>query len=216
MPSLDVVIVAVYLFTLVYIAYRAIDSLEDQAVVYLDQATLRAQLEEADLQDRLAIKVLLKGRYRFEPIPDLSLMITNASEFPIYVDWDRSTLTNFAGRSRRVVRVTPSMNFDLSQPQIFSVIAPGKVLSERIVAEDMLKRTPEGIMQVASPLVDLAPVQMLPEDKQLEFALRLVVRIVEPGRELDHDMVTYSVVCRFIAQRVPWDAGYPWKRKKET
>lgn len=214
MPSLDIIIVAAYLISLAIVGYRAINNFEDQATVQLDQALLKAQLTERGLEQAIAIKVPLKPQYQFEQIADLSLSIVNSSKIPVYVDWDRSSLTNFAGRSRRVVRVTPSMNPDLNQAQIFSVIAPGRTLSERVVAEDMLKRTADGTLQIAAPLVDLAPVRALPEGKQLEFSLRLVLRMIEPGNEMEDDVKTHAVLLRFVVQRVPWDSEMPWKKRK--
>lgn len=213
MPSLDIVIVAVYLFTLLYVAYRARDNMEDRAAVSLDQGVLNAQLDAQGLKESIAIKIPLKPSYGFEPIADLSLAIVNLSEVPFYIDWDRSTLTNFGGRSRRVIRITPTLNLDLSQSQIFSVVAPGQVLTERIVAEDMLKAKPEGGVQIASPLVDLKPVSGLEEGKTMEFALRLVLRrVVETTPRLEDAMVVHAVTCRFLVRRVPWDEGFFWKK----
>jgi len=214
MPSLDIVILVVYLFTLIYVAYRAINNLEDRAAVIMDQAALNAQLAEQGLGEAIAVKIPLKGQYGFEPISDLALTISNASEVPFYVDWDRSTLTNFSGRSRRVIRITPTLNSDLSQPQVFSVIGPGQTLNEQVVAEDMLKAKPEGGVQIASPLVDLGPVSALPEGKQLEFALRLVLRrVTDTTPRFDSDLITHALTCRFMVRRVPWDENFPWKKK---
>ncbi|MGG6296884.1 hypothetical protein ACQ4M4_21015 [Leptolyngbya sp. AN02str] len=216
MAPLDVVIVMVYLFTLIYVGYRAYNNLEDQAAVIFDQASLKAQLQEQGLQNAIAIRIPFRPRYQFETIPDLSLTVVNSSPYAMYVDWDRCSLTNFSGRSRRVVRITPTMNLDLSRPQIFSVIAPGKMLTERVVAEDMLRRNADGTLQVAAPLVDLSPARSLPEEAQLEFAFRLVFRVADTNQALDEETDMYAVLCRFIVKRVPWDAGYPWKQKKES
>jgi len=215
MPSLDVIIVAVYLFTLIYVGYRAINNLEDQASLVLDQAALDAQIHEQGLEEAIAVKIPLRKIYGFEPINDLSLTVANLSDSPIYVDWDRSALTDFRGRSRRVVRMTPSMNLDLSRPQVFSVISPGTALSEKIVAEDMLKAGDDGRLQVVSPLVDLGPIGNLPEDKKLEFALRLVLQRVAPNTSgyYEENWMTHALTFRFVARRVPWDSPYPWKRK---
>lgn len=216
MPSLDVIIVAVYLFTLIYVGYRAIDNLEDRAALVLDQAALDAQIKEQGLADAIAVKIPLKKVYGFEPVKNISLTIANLSESPIYVDWDRSALTNFQGRSRRVVRITPSMNLDLSRPQVFSVISPGTALNETIVAEDMLKAGADGQLQVVAPLVDLGPVGSLPEDKKLEFALRLVLQRVAPNTSgyYEENWMTHALTFRFVARRVPWDSPYPWKQKR--
>lgn len=214
MAGLDLLIIVVYALTLVYVARQALGEMEDWATVQLDRDGLKEELNRADLQGKVNINVGLKPRYGFEPIADLALSISNSSPAPIYVDWDRSSLTNFQGRSRRVIRVTPSMNLDLSRPQVFSVIAPGKSLSERVVAEDMLKRTPEGILQVAAPLVDLGAARGLPDEGKLEFSLRLLLLLVEQERQVDDDVTTHAVLCRFIVRRIPWNHDIPWLRNK--
>ncbi|MEO1209397.1 MAG: hypothetical protein AAFX78_07630 [Cyanobacteria bacterium J06638_20] len=216
MTPLDVVIVAVYLFTLIYVGYRAVGNLEDRAALVLDKKGLNAQIEEQGLEEAIAVKIPLKAVYGFEPVASLALTVANLSDSPIYVDWDRSALTDFKGRSRRVVRVTPSMNLDLSRPQVFSVISPGTALNETIVAEDMLKVGEDSRLQVVKPMVDLGPVSSLPEDKTLEFALRLVLQRVAPNTSgyYEENWLTHPLTFRFEARRIPWDSLYPWKQKR--
>jgi len=216
MPSLDVVIVVVYLFTLAYVGYQAWNNMEDRAAMVLDQAFLNQQLVEQGLDQAIALKIPLKPQYGFEPIADLSLTLVNTSSAPIYVDWDRCSLTNFSGRSRRVVRVTPSMNLDLSRPQVFSVVSPGNALTEKVIAEDMLKPGEGGALTIVAPLVDLKPLGGLPEDKRLEFALRLVLRrVTENPYHNEDDLNYHSITCRFSARRVPWDENFPWRKPKK-
>lgn len=219
MPPLDLVIVIVYLVALVYVGYRAfqnwVASMEDVVTVKLDQGGLDAQLQEQGLQGKLVIKVSLKDKYKYEVIPDLSLMITNNLQTPVYVDWDRSVLTNFAGRSRRVIRVTPSLNLDLSRPQIFSVIGPGQVLSEKIVAEDMLKREADGSLKPVAPIVDLSAAGNLSEDKTLTFSLRLVFGMAEFGNEAEDDMLTRALLLIFSVRRIPGTNALPWNLMKK-
>lgn len=213
MTPFDLFIVAIYLISLVYIGNRAVNNMEDWATVQLDQSGLREQLTINGQPDALVLNVGLQSQYQFNKINELALTLTNNSPIPIYVDWDRSTLTDFKGRSRRVIRLNPSMIMDLSRSQVFSVVAPGRALNERIVAEDMLKRTPEGTLQVGSPIVDLSAARGLPPDGKLEFSLRLLLRLVDSGSETDSDVTTQALVCRFIVRRVPWDQDMPWKKK---
>ncbi len=213
MTPLDLLIVVIYLITLVYVGYRAIGNMEDWATVLLDEGALKEQLTINGQPSAIALAVPLQGQYQFNKINDLAQTLTNNSPIPIYVDWDRSTLTDFKGRSRRVIRLNPSMIMDLSRSQVFSVVAPGQALSERIVAEDMLKRTPEGTLQVAAPIVDLSAARGLAPDGKLEFSLRLLIRLIDTGSETDSDMATKALLCKFIVRRVPWDRDMPWKRK---
>ena len=213
MTPFDLLIVVIYLISLVYIGNRAINNMEDWATVQLDQSALKDQLTINGQAKAIALTIPLQGQYQFGKINDLALNLTNHSPIPIYVDWDSSTLTDFKGRSRRVIRINPNMIMDLSRSQVSSVIAPGKSLMEKIVAEDMLKRTAEGTLQVGSPIVDLSAARGLSSDGKLEFSLRLLIRLVDSGSATDSDATTQALLCRFIVRRVPWDQGMPWKRK---
>lgn len=215
MPPIDLIIIAVYLIALAYVFYRATYSgREDTVSVKLDQGALTAQLEEQDLQGKVEVRVTLKPKYKFEPITELAINIANTSKSPIHVDWDRSSLTNFTKRARRVIRLTPSMNFDLSQSQVFSVVSPGDVLSEKVVAEDMLKRSGDGTLVIASPIVDLAAAAKLPDNGKLDFTLRLVLCLVERGNEIDDDVPTRTLALRFVVTRNLWEKSLPWNRKR--
>lgn len=211
--QIDAVILVVYLICVVYVFYQAIDSLEDQAAIQFDRPGLNAQLEEKQLAGRIDIQVRLKSVYQFEQLYDLSLMVqNNFPNTPVYIDWDVSSLADFTGRSRRVIRIPPSMTMDLSQPQIFSVIAPGNILSERITAEDILRRRADSdVLEIAAPLIDLSIARNLPEDKSLPFSLRLVLRIPSATGQ-GEVMATYALVCRFAAKRLPWSRSLPWKQ----
>ncbi|NET32716.1 MAG: hypothetical protein F6K19_11990 [Cyanothece sp. SIO1E1] len=215
MGDYDVLILAVYLICVAYVVYQAIDSLEDQATIRLDQESLKSQLEAQGLQDLVQIQVGLKPRYQFEQLYNLTLSIRNAfPDTPIYVDWDQSSLTSFKGRSRRVIRLTPSMALDLFQAQAPSVISPGYVLNETVTAEDTLKGTPDStVLKVAAPLIDLAIAKKLPLNKTLEFYLRLVLRRIEPtGRP--GETINHALLCKFIVKRLPWSYSLPWNLKK--
>lgn len=217
MPPLDVVIIAVYVATLLYVGSKALENMEDWAEVGLDQAFLKSQLEEQGLDKAIALKIPLKSQYGFEPIADLSLILVNQSDRPLHVDWDRCSLTNFAGRSRRVVRITPSMNLDLSRPQVFSVIPPGNTLNERIIAEDMLRPGEDGTLKIVAPLVDLSPVSALPEGKTYQFILRLVLQWGhETGSFNDAAFHYHALTCRFLVRRVPWDEKFPWHKAPQA
>ncbi len=215
MTELDLIILTVYLICVAYVFYQAIQSFEDQVVVRMDRELLNAQLQEKELQDQLDIQVKLKPVYQFEQIQDLLISIrNNFPATPVYADWDYSALSNFGGRSRRVIRLTATMRMDLSQPQIFSVIAPQSTLTERVTAEDVLKPNIDSTLQISAPLVDLEAARSLPENKQLEFWLRLVLRMVDPTQTSDR-MMTHALSCRFIVQRVPWSHSLPWYRPKK-
>jgi hypothetical protein len=210
MSDLDVLILAIYLTCVTYVFYQAIDSLEDQTTIRFDDAVVQKQLEQQGLADTVNIRFGLQSYYRFEPLQNLTIVIQNrAEDVPLYVDWDHSSISDFRGRSRRVIRLPPGMMMDLSQAQVFSVIGPGQTLSERITAEDTLRRNPDSIViEQAAPLINLSAAKNLPEEERLFFALRLVLHRVSLGGSLDA-LNHYAVQCSFTVQRVPWSRRVP-------
>lgn len=224
MPPLDLIIVVIYLIALIYVGYQAIQnwvgSLKDTLFLKVDQAALDAQMEEQGLKDVVLVKVSLKDKYDYEPIPDLTVTVVNRSKQPIYVDWDRSTLTNFGGRSRRVIRITPTMNMDLSRPQVFSVVAPTQVLTEKIVAEDMLKPGEGGMLKVVAPVEtlaasNLATASKLFKDKRPYFSLRLALWLEDPDRPNVLERVPRALTLKFEVQKVAGTDALPWNRAKK-
>ncbi|MGC1526281.1 MAG: hypothetical protein WA783_09525 [Phormidesmis sp.] len=105
---------------------------------------------------RVYIRVAPIGQQKLRKIPYLSVAVRNdTSDMHVYVNWDHSSLEIFE-EGHRIIRSTPNMPSDLSQPQIFSIINPqsgvnADVTIERNYAYDAEARQ----MVLASPLIDL-------------------------------------------------------------
>jgi len=105
---------------------------------------------------RVYIRVDPIGQQKLREIPYLSIAVRNdTSDMHVYVNWDHSSLEIFE-EGHRLIRSTPNMPSDLSQPQIFSLINPqsgvnADVTIERNYAYDAEARR----MILASPLIDL-------------------------------------------------------------
>lgn len=220
MNDRDLLILTVYLICVVYVFYRAINSIDDQMKIQLDQESLDQQIEAQNLQDLVSIKFDLKKKYEFDQFKELPISITNKSaEQLIGINWDYCSVTNLDGRSRRVIRLLPGTTLDLMQSQASSTIAPGKTLKENLIAEDALKRESDaGALKVVSPLIDVT--QIAKKDKKLyanflaatatlQFSLKLVLRQLDPFVGGDR---TYLLSCQFNITKVPWTAEMPWNK----
>ncbi|MEL6779730.1 MAG: hypothetical protein AAFO06_21025, partial [Cyanobacteria bacterium J06597_16] len=99
--------------------------------------TLTAE-EIADMgRPKISIWVTPTGLERIRPFPNLSVTVRNESKDhrqQVYINWDHSTLV-MSTQGHRVIRNTPNMPLDLSQPQIFSVVNPGQTVSANINIE---------------------------------------------------------------------------------
>ena len=210
MRNWDLLILVSYFISVTYIFYRAIKSIDKQLNIKLNKDFLRTQLETQDLADLITIKFKLKDQYQTDKVQDLLINIENQSTTAsIAVDWDQSCLTDFEGRSRRVIRLMPGMTLDLFQPQVLSVIAPQQTLKERLTAEDILKRNSSGVLEIASPLFAPNKLQKASE-KNDHFYLKLILKVSAPP-DSTYNGRTYAISCQFTVIKLPWTDALDWK-----
>nr|WP_290227200.1 hypothetical protein [Trichocoleus desertorum] len=212
MNQFDLLILAIYIICVTYVINEAIKSLDARFTVRFESDDLKQQLQDQNLQDTIGVGFGLASRYtKPDELQKLPIIISNrSSRYSIYVDWDHSSFTDFGGRSRRVIRLMPGLTTDLFQPQVFSVIAPGKTLQEAVTAEDVLKREADAV-KVGGPLVNLGSLKTAADKK--EFSLRLVLRVFDPVGGGGGDRF-HSLSCKFAARRLPWTDALPWKHLK--
>ena len=223
----NLLIFTMYIIGVAYIFNRARESVDDQIKVTFDKNALGEDLTRQNLQDLIAIDSQLKDSYEIDKLHDLPISIQNKSEVDtIYIDWDNSSLTGYDGRSRRVIRLTPTMSRNSSQSQVESVIAPGKTLREQLTAEDVLEgdaAATAGALKVG-PLISLTKLKKgKPEEKkiyngfmnktlELKFDLRLRLHLFGPISPDERRL--HVVDCPFIVNKLPWTVALPWNQKK--
>ncbi|MGB3612231.1 MAG: hypothetical protein WBA10_00450 [Elainellaceae cyanobacterium] len=205
MNQLDLIILVVYTITVVLVLQRAIASMNKMSTIAFNKDSLQEALKGCNLSGRLGISFALPGRYPLAEQPKaLTVVIANKLERAVFVDWDRSTFTDARGRSRRVIRLSPYKDSEMSiSSQVFSPIPPGQVIQETITAEDALVKDGSGL----KPKKPLVSVKKLEEGETIGFSLWLVLRLQET-EELDDR--TCILPCEFIVQRCPWTDSLPF------
>ncbi|NJO72939.1 MAG: hypothetical protein HC833_03715 [Leptolyngbyaceae cyanobacterium RM1_406_9] len=234
MTDLDLLILTVYIITVVYVLYQAINTLDDQTTFHFDRNELDRVLEEQELKDVISLNFRFEDRYKFEEQPTkLSLSLENKSaDRSFEVDWDHSSLTDFEGRSRRAIRLTPDKRFNLPGYLAFSTVPPGKTLKEDFTAEDTLKMNIDGSLESASPIVDILGIEagskkpnkrgeqlkklyanFMERKEDLRFSARIIVKMSDlvDGGKGDR---TYVLPCNFVIKKVPWSDALPFNPKK--
>lgn len=227
MSQLDIVILVIYLICVAIIFVRIFDSLNDVYSVKLDDKktkTLNEQFEEQNFQaDLIEIKFPFDNRYEYKKLIRIPVEITNKStQQSIYAQWDKSSVTDFLKRSRRVVRVPSSLTLDLIQNQAPSVIAPEKTLKEKLNAEDAFEREPDKVTIVEKPIVDFEKLKASsskPEKQKytdfhdfrnpLPLELKLTLLFFDPAAGGDGYRPCY-LQFTFEFQKRPWYAGLPF------
>ncbi len=228
MTDLDYVLLTIYLLCITYVFYEIVNSFNDEFKIRLEEGDLNEQLQALNLQDIVNVSFKFDTHYEFDKLKDLAISINNKSEdYPIYIDWDYCSITDLDGRSRRVTRLPPGSTLDLFQNQVFSVIAPGKTLKEKIASEDMLARKgDEGLLVAEKTIVDLTKPDpkksseaqqkryknFMDGKEELKFALYLAMRLAGPNTSPTGDRT--RIICNLTITKLDWTAGLPWNPRK--
>ncbi len=236
----NLLIFTLFFIIVAYILYRATNSVQDKAIIKLDNDSLSKQL--ANLKDTVSMAIGLLPQYKLDQLSQLTVIIENkSSTYNVVVDWDQCALTDLEGRARRVIRVFPGMTSDLFQSQAISIIPSGQKLRENITAEDSLKRESDDSLKITSPLFDLNKLkngrppqkkmyrEYMNRSKPLEFYLQMVLRLVEstnaspidplPGTKPSYDTRTAAtgvhtaVTAHFTIEKQPWLDAVSWRPK---
>jgi len=213
----NLLILTVYLIVVVYTLFQMILSLAEEVSIKLDKESLNSQLVVQNLQDIIAIQFRFERSFPLVQLRELAINIENKSPNRlIAVEWDACSLTDFSGRSRRVVRLPPGMMLDLSQKQVPSPINPNQTLKERITAEDILQRDADsGALKIAGVLLDIPKLkQGIPTERKrynefatgkadFDFTLQLRLRLLETNHST-HEPVFCTLACHFTIKKLTW------------
>ena len=205
----DLLIFTVYFLSVAYVFSKIAADLNNFVSLKFDEQEFDSQLELQGLQDIIDINVKFKGYYRPNDIKELAVTVENKAEAKtLYINWEQCTLTDFSGQSRRIIRLVPGMDLDLAQPQVFGVAAPKQSLTEKIVAEDSLKRNEVGILDITKPLFN--PDKLITAaEKQSRFTLRLVVEVSEPSVGIRGGSL-HALNCNVFVTKTPWRRTVLW------
>lgn len=192
--SRNLLLFTIYTICVYYVFYEANKSLRSQVVIEFDSASVKRQIEDQNLRDRLELSFIkIKGSYQLDQLKTLIVKITNKSDTePIYVDWDKSNIINFEGVQQRAIRVVSGMQ-DISESQVESTINPGKTLTEELSNENII-----GSLFVPKQLAKAAQANKT-------FSIELVLRLSDPITTLPRE---YNFSCKFVVRKLRWKRAF--------
>ena len=209
MTPLDALLLVLYGLIVYRVLTQAIEKLNKQAIIALNQGQLNQELTNRELSGMVAFNFGFKNPYSLSSaLRMLAISIANTSTQTLYIDWDRSSLTNLGGRSRRVVRLTPDKSPDLIRAQVWSVIPPGQVLQEVITAEDVLSRSAE--TDPLEPTGVIVPIAGASEDNPLRFYLCILLVVQQNTEDGGIKELPHLIPAEFLITKCPWTDVLPW------
>jgi hypothetical protein len=230
----NLIVLTVYILGIWYTFQRMVESIDDIVKLDYQKKAVDDQLQEQNLQDKISVS-FKTNTYSLDKVQDdlkeLSMSIENKSDsLAVYVDWDNSSwVVEHSKQSRRVIRKSPDVTRDLAMPQVATIIAPKKTISETVTAEDVLKLDKEtGTYKPGAPLINIMGLKNQKDQKKLfkdfmdgrknlEFSLQLVLRISEirVGLAPGVNVPPVSIInCPFTITKLPWTYALPWNKKK--
>jgi len=210
---IDIFIVIIYVLILLIIFGKMIEEINQGLIIVLDTSALEAQITGQNLTKILELKFKFANAYRNQALPQIILEFKNKSlTQAIYLNWQYSTLTDFKGRSHRIIYDVPGLTVDLFQPQIFTVIAPGQTLEAKLLTENCLSRDPQGnALTAKNPVFDWKTLkENLIENKS--FSVQLVLQITEPIYQSPQINLN-TLKCQFTLEEIPWRQVLYWQSK---
>lgn len=190
MDGRNLLIFTVYFIIVTYVFYKAYQSLENQITIELDSDDLKEKLALNNLQDLVAIDFnKMRPSYQFDELKTLMISIKNKSDIAtIRINWDESSITDYEGNIRRVIRVNKGLT-DIPQKQVPSIIVSGQKITEEL-SDDR---------DIGSPLFKTQKLKKASQ-KGEPFILRLSLKITQPGASEQSGFVS----CNLIPQQLRW------------
>jgi hypothetical protein len=248
MSDSDLIIFVLFLICVGYVVSKAISDIELTKVEFvkkeLESQLATMTLEETSLKDIVDVNFGFKPEDRFkldsQPKSVLAFIRNKSKNIQIYVDWDKSTITNYANASRRVIHLNTADRLIIANQQPLLIqapnpISPGNSLTAQLAPEDVVKRNVEkNVLEPDRPIIDLEDLKRRSTDTKekkapkelklkklnfytrrapLEFSLRLMLRMntIDNGGGRSYE---YPVLCKFNVINVHWWDQLPWNPKK--
>lgn len=193
MDNRNLLVLTVYIIIVIYVFYKAYQSLETQITLEVDNAFINDELTTNEIKDIVDIDFKkLKQSYQLDDLKTLRIGIKNKSSeesaITIRVNWDESSITNYEGNVSRIIRVTKGLS-EIPQKQVPSIIVANQKLDEELSDDKDLSG-------------NLFKVEKLKKasKKSEPFTLRLSFKLSQPGAVERSCFVN----CKLTPRKLRW------------
>lgn len=193
MDSRNLLVFTVYIIIVIYVFYKAYQSLETQVTLESDNEFLKDELTTNGIKDIVDIDFKkLKPSYQLDDLKTLRIAIKNKSSeesaITIRINWDESSITNYEGNVSRIIRVSKGLA-EIPQKQVPSIIVANQKIDEELSDDKNLNG-------------NLFKVEKLKKatKKSEPFTLRLSFKISQPGAAERSCFVN----CKLTPKKLRW------------
>lgn len=208
MASFDFLILIVYITLMVYVLYRARQSVLEERISRREEARagkvlvlpkqdilnaeLERQLEPLNLSDRLQINLGGQMIVEGDRLDRLSISIQNrTTTYAVFINWSESTLTDLRSQSRSLARISP--NEGLSQN--ISMVPPQQQFRESLTVW-----TGDRPLPLLEPFALMGKIDMTPEgEKACAIVLSLSVGLKAVSNSQANHFIAVSCPIEFHA-----------------
>ena len=148
---------------------------------------LSDEMIEDDPYHKLIVRIAPTNEQALREIPFISVIVDNdTADMQVYLDWDSSSI-EMMKQGNRVIRSTPNIPIDLSQPQVSTVVNPGMTVTSSITVEKRFSRSSETSLLFApsQPILDLKQAVALS-------------KMTDPTKEMDNIQSLYALDLKML------------------
>jgi len=139
------------------------------------------------LHPKMIIRIAPTKEQPLKKVQFISVFVSNdTADMQVYIDWDSSSIEMMT-QGNRVIRSTPNIPIDLSQPQVHTVVNPGMTVTSSITVEKRFSRNSE-----ATTL--FAPSQPMLNLKELVE----ISKMTDPTEERDNIQPLYTLDLKIL------------------
>lgn len=159
----------------------------EEAKALQESLGMNPEMIEDSAYDKIIIRISPTNEMTLREVPFISVSVNNdTNDMQVYLDWDSSSI-DMMKQGNRVIRSTPTIPIDLSQPQVATVVNPGMTVASNITVERRFSRTSETskLFAPSQPIFDL-------KEKVA------IARMTDPTKETDNIQSLYGLDLKVL------------------
>ncbi|NJN75227.1 MAG: hypothetical protein HC796_01935 [Synechococcaceae cyanobacterium RL_1_2] len=211
MDLTTLIVLFIYLLGVVIVFNIMGRSLKSFLTIGLHQKHFNQQLTVQQLTEQVSFKFKFSDYYHHEPLPNLTLEITNNSlEYSFTLLCEQMKWLEPGEKPKKAIRWISGMTRELTAFQLRNVIPPQETVPTIITLSDRLKANDAGILMMDSPLIKYEDLATSFEEEQT-YQLSLCLEKVAANQRSAVNPSVHQLTCEFQIKRLPLLTALDWR-----